>query len=177
MIAIARKRAPELAFTVGSMLDLLAGGGTWAGAVALYSTHLADDERARACEELARVLEPNGWLLPSFHVDSASFRTTAKLERLAHPRARVPEPPLLPARAARLSRASRIERVSVWSGGVERHARLLSAAISCGRPGARFPSTSKTRREDTAFSAIALRRAPARPAGARGPRRAAPPSR
>jgi ubiquinone/menaquinone biosynthesis C-methylase UbiE len=76
MISVARERAPELPFVVGSMLDLPAEDGAWAGAVALYSIiHLTDDERARAFRELARVLQPNGRLLVSFHVDSPEFAT------------------------------------------------------------------------------------------------------
>jgi SAM-dependent methyltransferase len=71
MVAVARERAPELRFAVASMLDLPAADGAWAGAVALYSIiHLGDDERARACRELARVLRPGARLLVSFHVES-----------------------------------------------------------------------------------------------------------
>jgi SAM-dependent methyltransferase len=74
MIAIARERAPELPFVVASMLRLPAEDGVWAGAVALYSIiHLQAEERAAACAEFARVLRPGGWLLVSFHVDSADF--------------------------------------------------------------------------------------------------------
>jgi ubiquinone/menaquinone biosynthesis C-methylase UbiE len=74
MIDIARRRAPELTFAVGSMLELPAGDGAWAGIVAAYSIiHLAPDERARACAEFARVTLPGGWLLVAFHVDSSGF--------------------------------------------------------------------------------------------------------
>lgn len=76
MITVARERAPELALAVGSMLELPVGAGAWAGAVALYSIiHLTAEERATACRELARVVRPGGWLLVSFHVDSAEFAT------------------------------------------------------------------------------------------------------
>lgn len=72
MIGIARERAPELSFTVASMLDLPVPDAGWAGAVALYSIiHLSAAERATACRELARTIRPRGWLLISFHVDSA----------------------------------------------------------------------------------------------------------
>src|SRR5690349_12573199 len=37
MIAIARHRAPELTFTVGSMLSLPVAEAAWAGVVSLYS--------------------------------------------------------------------------------------------------------------------------------------------
>jgi ubiquinone/menaquinone biosynthesis C-methylase UbiE len=76
MIAAARARAPELTFTVGSMLELPAGDAAWAGAVALYSIiHLTAAERATACREFARTIRPGGWLLVAFHVDSAEFAT------------------------------------------------------------------------------------------------------
>jgi SAM-dependent methyltransferase len=76
MISIARERAPELPFTVGSMLDLPFEDGAWAGAVALYSIiHFAERERARAFREFARALRRSGWLLVSFHVDSPDFAT------------------------------------------------------------------------------------------------------
>ncbi|MHB1475503.1 MAG: class I SAM-dependent methyltransferase, partial [Dermatophilaceae bacterium] len=64
MIAIACDRAPELSFTVGSMLRLPVADARWAGAVALYSViHLTADERATAYSEFARVIHPGGWLL------------------------------------------------------------------------------------------------------------------
>lgn len=76
MIAIARDRAPELTFTVGSMLRLPVSDGAWAGAVALYSIiHLTAEERTTAFRELARALRPGGWLLVAFHVDSPEFAT------------------------------------------------------------------------------------------------------
>lgn len=74
MIEVGRDRAPELTFTVGSMLRLPVGDGAWAGVVALYSIiHLTADERAIACREFARVIRPGGWLLVAFHVDSHEF--------------------------------------------------------------------------------------------------------
>lgn len=76
MIAVASERAPELAFTVGSMLRLPVAAGAWAGAVALYSIiHLTPVERRTACQELARAIRPSGWLLVAFHIDSAEFAT------------------------------------------------------------------------------------------------------
>ncbi|HEY2579514.1 MAG TPA: methyltransferase domain-containing protein [Streptosporangiaceae bacterium] len=76
MIAAARERAPELEFTVGSMLALPAADGAWAGAIALYSIiHLTAAERATACREFARAIRPGGWLLIAFHIDSAEFAT------------------------------------------------------------------------------------------------------
>lgn len=74
MVAVAREHAPELAFSVGSMLDLPAADDSWSGAVAFYSIiHLTPDERRTAWRELARVLRPGGWLLLAFHVQSADF--------------------------------------------------------------------------------------------------------
>lgn len=76
MIAIARDRAPELRFTVGSMLQLPAIDGAWAAVVAMYSIiHLTATERVTACREFARVLQPGGWALVAFHVDSPEFAT------------------------------------------------------------------------------------------------------
>ena len=76
MIEIARERAPEITFTVGSMLRLPVDDGVWAGVVALYSIiHLTAADRAVACREFARALRPGGWLLVSFHIDSATTAT------------------------------------------------------------------------------------------------------
>ena len=74
MITVARERAPSLHFQVGSMLELSAHDGEWAGIIALYSIiHLTVAERAAACREFARVLRPQGWLLVAFHIDSTDF--------------------------------------------------------------------------------------------------------
>lgn len=74
MVAIARKRAPELTFAVGSMLALPMEDEACAGVAALYSIiHLTPLERLSACREFARVIRPGGWLLVAFHVDSADF--------------------------------------------------------------------------------------------------------
>lgn len=76
MIAIARERAPELTFTVGSMLRLANADATWAGVVSLYSIiHLTEHERPTAFAEFARVIQPGGWLLIAFHIDSPDFAT------------------------------------------------------------------------------------------------------
>ena len=74
MIAVARQRAPELAFVVGSMLQLPVADGSWAGVLAMYSViHLVPTERVGVWKEFARSLRPRGWLLVSFHVDSAKY--------------------------------------------------------------------------------------------------------
>jgi SAM-dependent methyltransferase len=76
MIVVARERAPELTFTIGSMLQLPAADAAWAGVVSLYSIiHLTADERATANREFARAIQPGGWLLVAFHIDSPDFAT------------------------------------------------------------------------------------------------------
>jgi len=72
MITIARARHPGLTFEVASMLELPVPDGAWAGVVALYSIiHLTSTGRATAVREMARVVQPDGWVLLSFHIDSA----------------------------------------------------------------------------------------------------------
>jgi ubiquinone/menaquinone biosynthesis C-methylase UbiE len=74
MIAVARERAPDLTFTVGSMLRLPAGDGAWSRVVSLYSIiHMTTEERAAASREFARVIARGGCLLVAFHVDSDEF--------------------------------------------------------------------------------------------------------
>lgn len=76
MIAIARERAPQLTFTVESMLALAAADEAWAGVVAWYSIiHLEPYQRPTAYAEFARVLQPGGHLLIAFHIDSPQFAT------------------------------------------------------------------------------------------------------
>ncbi|WP_123027113.1 class I SAM-dependent methyltransferase [Mycolicibacterium stellerae] len=78
MVEIARQRAPDLSFTVGSILDLPVADDAWAGAVSLYSIiHLTPSDRTTACREFARVIRPGGWLLLAFHVDSPEFAVGA----------------------------------------------------------------------------------------------------
>jgi ubiquinone/menaquinone biosynthesis C-methylase UbiE len=76
MIAIARSHAPQLRFSVGSMLRLDAPDDAWSGLVSLYSIiHLTPHERPTAFAEFARVTQSGGWLLIAFHVDSPEFAT------------------------------------------------------------------------------------------------------
>lgn len=76
MIAIARERAPQLTFTIESMLTLAADDEAWAGVVAWYSIiHLEAHERPVAFSEFARVLQQGGHLLIAFHIDSPEFAT------------------------------------------------------------------------------------------------------
>lgn len=74
MISVARTAAPDVTFTVGSLLDLPAADEAFGGLVALYSIiHLSDTDRTAACRELARTLRPGGWLLIAFHIDAPGF--------------------------------------------------------------------------------------------------------
>jgi ubiquinone/menaquinone biosynthesis C-methylase UbiE len=69
MIAVARRRHPELTFRVGSLTDLGEPASAWSGAVVPYSLiHVAPQDRSAAYAELSRVIEPDGWLLVAFHV-------------------------------------------------------------------------------------------------------------
>jgi len=70
MIAVARQRHPDLSFAVASMLDLPCHDASFAGVVAMYSIiHFDVAQRARAFDEFARILSPDGLLVVSFHVD------------------------------------------------------------------------------------------------------------
>ena len=72
MVEEARRRNPDLEFRVGSMTALDAPDCAWIGAVAFYSIiHLGDADRLAAMRQLARVIEPDGPLLLSFHVSTS----------------------------------------------------------------------------------------------------------
>ncbi|WP_309117975.1 methyltransferase domain-containing protein [Saccharothrix sp.] len=74
MIDIARAAAPEITFTVGSMLGLPVADEAFSGLVTLYSIiHLSDADRTTACREFARTLRPGSWLLVAFHTDAPGF--------------------------------------------------------------------------------------------------------
>jgi ubiquinone/menaquinone biosynthesis C-methylase UbiE len=76
MIDIARAAAPDVTFTVGSMLGLPAADEAFSGLVTLYSIiHLTDADRTTACREFARTLRPGGWLFIAFHTDAPGFPT------------------------------------------------------------------------------------------------------
>jgi SAM-dependent methyltransferase len=69
MVAVARKRNPDLTFAVGSLLALPAADGAWSGAVCAYAIiHLEEHQRPVAFRELARAIRREGWLLLSFHI-------------------------------------------------------------------------------------------------------------
>jgi SAM-dependent methyltransferase len=69
MVAIARKRSPEIPFEQGSMLALATPDASLGGIVALYSIiHLPPEDRPQALSEFYRVLRPGGQLLLAFHM-------------------------------------------------------------------------------------------------------------
>ena len=71
MVEEARRRNPDLEFRVGTMTDLEEQDGGWAAAVVLYSIiHLSPRDRESALREFARVIQPGGALLISFHVST-----------------------------------------------------------------------------------------------------------
>ena len=69
MVAQARKRHPDLEFSVGSMTALPAADASWDGLVSLYSLiHMIDDADLRtALTEYRRVLSGGGLLLLAVH--------------------------------------------------------------------------------------------------------------
>ncbi|NUS92018.1 MAG: class I SAM-dependent methyltransferase [Nocardia sp.] len=69
MVAVARKRFPEIDFDVGSMTALDIADGSRAGLVAWYSLiHIPPPERGGVLAEFHRVLRPGGKLLLAFQV-------------------------------------------------------------------------------------------------------------
>ena len=69
MIGEARRRFPELTFTVGSMDALDRPDGELAGLVGWYSIiHTPPERRPDQFAEFARVLRPGGWLALAFQV-------------------------------------------------------------------------------------------------------------
>lgn len=69
MVSLGRKSYPRVEFRQGDMLSLPAQDGEFAAVIALYSIiHLTEDELKPTFEEMARVLEPSGVLLVSFHM-------------------------------------------------------------------------------------------------------------
>jgi ubiquinone/menaquinone biosynthesis C-methylase UbiE len=69
MVRIAREAAPAIPFVQGSMFELDASDGAWAGITAFYAiVHLDPSELPRVFREMSRVLMPGGLLFLSFHV-------------------------------------------------------------------------------------------------------------
>lgn len=84
MIDQARKKFPTGDFRIASMMELPVPTSAWLGAVALYSTlHSNPEERARTYRELARVVQPRGYVLHAFYVSAPDQPpgSTYRLER------------------------------------------------------------------------------------------------
>jgi len=68
MIAVARKRHPDIRFRLGNYFDLPAGPASYGAVVAFYSLiHAERTALPAALTEIARVLQPGGRLLAAFH--------------------------------------------------------------------------------------------------------------
>jgi SAM-dependent methyltransferase len=75
MLAVARRRHPELRFRQGSMLDLDLADGSLAGAVSWYSSiHTPVGELPALFAEFHRVLRPGGHLLLAFQAGDQTRR-------------------------------------------------------------------------------------------------------
>lgn len=69
MVIRAQQLNPGIEFTVGDMRALKVADDTWAGIAAFYAiVNLPDPDLHLAIQEMRRVLQPEGWLLLSFHV-------------------------------------------------------------------------------------------------------------
>lgn len=65
----ARARHPEIIFLQGNMLNLPFAAAKLAGIIAFYSIiHFDNNQVARACAEMSRVLKPGGLVLLGVHV-------------------------------------------------------------------------------------------------------------
>jgi ubiquinone/menaquinone biosynthesis C-methylase UbiE len=81
MVAMARRDHPDLAFEVGSMLDLDRPDASLGGVLAWYSIiHVTDDLLPTAFGEFLRVLVPGGYLLAGFQAgDEVVHRTRSRM--------------------------------------------------------------------------------------------------
>lgn len=69
MVAVGRRRFPQVEFREGDLLELPAGDAEFGSLTALYTIiHLEPGELHRAFEEMERVLRPSGLALLSFHI-------------------------------------------------------------------------------------------------------------
>lgn len=77
MLAIARRRHPELRFEVGSLTDLDVADASVGGVLAFYSViHVPDEEIPGVFAHFRRVLRPGGVAMIGFHVgDEARLKT------------------------------------------------------------------------------------------------------
>ncbi len=77
MVAVARRRHPDVDFREGDLTQLPARDGEFGAVVALYAViHLASHEVRVALDEFRRVLRPGGVLLVAFHVGAETRHLT-----------------------------------------------------------------------------------------------------
>jgi len=75
MIEQGRQLYPDISFQVGNMMALALGDGTLAGIVAFYAiVNIPQDSLPLVFREMARVLQPGGALLLSFHIGDEILR-------------------------------------------------------------------------------------------------------
>lgn len=69
MVNRARQLNPGIQFSVGDMRTLQVTSGAWAGIAVFYAiVNLPNPDLELAIKEMHRVLQPDGWLLLSFHI-------------------------------------------------------------------------------------------------------------
>jgi SAM-dependent methyltransferase len=69
MVEQAQRLSPHIEFRQGDMFELDVPDGAWAGIAAFYSIiHIPREDVVGALRELARVLQPGGLLLLTFHI-------------------------------------------------------------------------------------------------------------
>ena len=86
MVALARRRRPDLRFDVGSLLALDLPDGQMGGVLAHYSViHTPPDELPGGLAELVRVLAPGGYLLLSFQSGDDSLTSWVAFDHRVAP--------------------------------------------------------------------------------------------
>ncbi len=69
MVKMAKELNPGIDFSIGDMRALEVANGSWAGIAAFYAiVNLTDADLQLALKEMHRALQPDGWLLLSFHI-------------------------------------------------------------------------------------------------------------
>jgi SAM-dependent methyltransferase len=85
MVAMARRRHPELAFAVAALSHLPYADDQFAGVMLWYSTiHTPRDGQARIFTEVSRVLRPGGHLLVGIQAGTGRRDVSAAYRRLGH---------------------------------------------------------------------------------------------
>lgn len=85
MVAMARKRHPDVTFAVGSISDLPYGDCSFDGVMLWYSTiHTTRDGQARLYREASRVLRAGGHLLVAFQAGEGAHDTAETYRRYGH---------------------------------------------------------------------------------------------